>query len=35
MIKNMLILKIDDDTIKKVAKITDSELEQYKKKINL
>ena len=35
MIKNMLLLKIDDDTIKKVAEITDSELESYKKRFNM
>ena len=35
MIKNMLLLKIDDDTIKKIAEITDSELESYKKKFNM
>ena len=35
MIKNMLLLKIDDDTIKKIAKITDDELESYKKKFHL
>ena len=35
MIKNMLFLKIDDDTIKKIAEITDSELESYKKKFNM
>ncbi len=32
MIRNMLALKIDDNTIKKVAEITDSELESYKRK---
>ena len=35
MIKNMLLLKIDDDTIKKIAEITDSELESYKKRFNM
>ena len=34
MIRNMLALKIDDNTIKKVAEITDSELESYKRKFS-
>ena len=34
MIRNMLALKIDDNTIKKVAEITDSELESFKRKFS-